>query len=653
MARPRTFILGGILLTSLAMLFLLGLTLWLYAPALDFGFMWDDPLWFGRVVGKSLAELVGPMPDYQFYRPGTMLYNRLFLRADGTFPAPLMHAAQIGWHLLNVALVYALSRRLGLERGAAVAVAALIAWHPFAYQAVAWAAPQQPLVAALQNGAWLAYLFARRANGRLAAGLSLALLVAALAVQESSVALAVWPLLAEWALRRQREGGVRWRLALIYPLVAAGFGLLWLWLPRQSGYTALSFEPKVALYLLQGFVYPLLGRPGGYGPGQTVAPGTLLALIVVALGGLLVAAHHAGRSRLAWFALTWAGLGIVPAAVGLQYSYVSLSPRLLYYSTPGVALLWAAALLPAADGRQQRRLWRSGGTVALSLILLQSLLLLSGFQGLYAAGTAHLAEMVQAVQSDPARLLFVNFPDRYAPRRPPYPLGYWGVTLAPVSVELGDLARLNGRHLATDSCSMPWVDAEARDAGPYHVDLRGGITTADQLYQLAYGMDAVYLSRYAADGAFALQQAGSLVIGQSGELVESCCLARLAGTFCLQEAQVEQGAGQLILHLTWHSLAPVQPHQTVFVHLGAPGQPPLAQADGDAWLGMVPLDIWQPGDTIRDRRAIPLPPTLPPGQYAIQVGVYDRLSGVRLPATTPHSEPLPGDAVIVGYLSSE
>jgi len=639
------------------MLFLLGLTLWLYAPALDFGFMWDDPLWFGRVVGKSLAELVGPMPDYQFYRPGTMLYNRLFLRADGAFPAPLMHAAQIGWHLLSVALVYALSRRLGLEKGAAVAVAALTAWHPFAYQAVAWAAPQQPLVAALQNGAWLAYLFARRANGRLAAGLSLALFVAALAVQESSVALAVWPLLAEWALRRQREGGARWWLALVYPFVAACFGLLWLRLPRQPGYTALSFEPKVVLYLLQGFVYPLLGRPGGYGSGQTVAPGMLLALIVVALGALLVVARYAGRSRLACFALVWAGLGVAPAAVGLQYSYVSLSPRLLYYSMPGVALLWAAALLPAGPrvhegGWQQRRLWRSGGAVALGLILLQSLLLLRGFQSLYAAGAAHLAEM-QAVQSDPARLLFVNFPDRYALRRPPYPLGYWGVTLAPVSVELGDLARLNGQHLVTDSRSMPWIDAEARDAGPYHVDLRGGITTADQLYQLTYGMDAVYLSRYVADGVFVLQQAGSLVAGQPGEPVESCRLARLAGAFCLLEAQVEQGAGQLILRLTWRSLAPAQPHQTIFAHLGTPGQPPLAQADGDAWLGMVPLDIWQPGDTIRDRRVIPLPPALPPGRYAIQVGVYDRLSGARLPATTPHGEPLPGDAVIVGYLSSE
>ena len=86
---------------TLAMLSLILITAWLYAPALGFGFIWDDPLWYGRVIDRSLAELVRPMPDYHFYRPVLVLYNRLFLRPDGaTLVAPLLHAGQMWWHLL-------------------------------------------------------------------------------------------------------------------------------------------------------------------------------------------------------------------------------------------------------------------------------------------------------------------------------------------------------------------------------------------------------------------------------------------------------------------------------------------------------------------------------------------------------------------------
>jgi hypothetical protein len=261
-----------------ALLTLLFVTAWLYAPALDFGFIWDDPLWYGRVIDKSLVELVKPAPDFHFYRPGTMLYNRLFLRSDDTFSPTWMHAAQIGWHLLNVVLVYALSRRLGLDPPAAVATAGLAAWHPFSHQAVAWAAPQQPLAAALQNGAWLTYLQAcqRRPGRSRAAALSLFLFLLALSVQENTVATAVLPLLLGWVGGQQADRQANWRLALLYPLIAIGFGLLWLLVPRQPEFTSWAFESRVAAYLLQGFIYPLLGRPAGYASRGAMAPSTVL-----------------------------------------------------------------------------------------------------------------------------------------------------------------------------------------------------------------------------------------------------------------------------------------------------------------------------------------------------------------------------------------
>jgi len=79
-----------------------------------------------------------------------------------------------------------------------------------------------------------------------------------------------------------------------------GFGFFWddpLWFSRivasrwascssrrrTINFTALAFEGKTALYLFQGFVFPVLGWPFGYEPGQTWAMGMLAALVGLAL----------------------------------------------------------------------------------------------------------------------------------------------------------------------------------------------------------------------------------------------------------------------------------------------------------------------------------------------------------------------------------
>jgi len=642
---------------QLVMLGLLLVTAGFYVRALGFGFIWDDPLWYGRVVGKSLLGLIQPMPDYHFYRPVLVLYNRLFLRPDHTFVAPALHAAQIGWHLVNVALTFALSRRLGLKGWSAVIVAGLAAWCPLSHQAVAWAAPAQPLALALQNGAWLAYLEVRRrqAGRSVAAAVSLALFLVALGVQEGGAALGFLPLLTELLLYRQRPCGEGWQLVLAYPLVGAGYGLLWLRLPHQAGYTTLALQGPVAMYFLQGLIFPLLGRPAGYAPGQTVAPGVLLALAGLALAGLLLAARRAGRGRQALLGLGWALLGIAPSAVGLRYSYVKVGSRLFYYAVPGMALLWTCALFPPARRTLARRVWRGVGALLLSLIALQSGLLLTRFQHMYAVGTTHLNELVQTARTADARMLFVNFPDRYAPKRPPYPLGYWGVTLAPVSVDLGAFpAVVVGHHPTTASRGMPGIDAEARDAGPYRIDLRGVITPPDQLYRLARQMDAVYLSRHHPDGTFTLHWAGAVTATlpvPHPDPATACQLAVFSQTLCLQAVQVERQPGQLALELTWLSLSSARPHDTIFVHLGRADQPPIAQADGDAWLGMLPLTIWQPGDAIQERRTIVVPEGAPP-DLRVMVGVYNRVTGERLPATTPQGEALPHDGFRISLASN-
>jgi hypothetical protein len=193
---------------------------------------------------------------------------------------------------------------------------------------------------------------------------------------------------------------------------------------------------------------------------------------------------------------------------------------------------------------------------------------------------------------------------------------------------------------------MPSIDFDAREAGPYQIDMRGEITSPDELYQLAHQVDSVYLSRYSPDGTFALEWAGAVTTTPS---TPSCQLARFGQAICLQESQIDRQPGRLSLTLTWHSLAPAQPHDAIFAHVGTADQPPIAQSDDDACLGLLPMSAWLPGDIIREQRIISLPDSVEPGQYEIRIGVYNRASGARLTAASPDGQPLQDNVVVVGH----
>lgn len=639
-------------LPRLALLVLLLAVGWFYAPTLHFGFIWDDPQWFGRVAGKGWLALLRPFPDFQFYRPGTMLYNRLFLRADGTFAALPLHAAQIGWHLLNTSLLYAISRRLGLARWSAVAAAALFAAYPFAYQAVSWAAPQQPLALALQNSAWLVFLLAQQHQPAhrlflLLLGGSALLFFLALTVQESTLPLAFVPLLFTWL--RYPGASVAsfmnhiWRgngrYALIFPLLAAVYGLFWLQAPRQGGITGLYAEPEVFLYLLQGFIYPLAGRPGGYAPGQVPSGAVLAGMGLLVVVALAIAARWQRQGRLALVGGAWALLGILPPLLGLPFSYVSLGARLLYYAAPGVAWLWVAALNGRHRGQQ-------AGGLLLVLIIGHSAWMLVAQQRLQQPGIAHMREMVTEMAEKNGRFLFINFPDRYAPVQPFYPLGYWGVTLAPVVSELHEFVAMEkGAAPVTSSLSVPWIDQQEREAGPYAVDMRGVIVTPEELYAAANNQSGIYLSRYEGNGRFRLELAGLRETAVTDDVAPTCALAQFGDALCLQDVAVKATGSQWEILLTWLRLpgAEVSPFTTPFLHLGTPGQPPVAQADGDAWRGMLPAAVWQPGDLVHDARSLPRSPQ--DDALSLQIGVYDWVTGERAPGVLVAGQrPLPDNA---------
>jgi 4-amino-4-deoxy-L-arabinose transferase-like glycosyltransferase len=104
----------------------------------------------------------------------------------------------------------------------------------------------------------------------------------------------------------------------------------------------------------------------------------------------------------------------------------------------------------------------------------------------------------------------------------------------------------------------------------------------------------------------------------------------------------------LALTLFWLAERPVPSDQyMLFVHLrDAQNQTPV-QVDLPPWHGLFPPERWPPGQVVSERIQMPLPETLPPGEYRLVLGLYDPQSGARF-AAAQASERLPDDEVSVG-----
>jgi hypothetical protein len=116
------------------------------------------------------------------------------------------------------------------------------------------------------------------------------------------------------------------------------------------------------------------------------------------------------------------------------------------------------------------------------------------------------------------------------------------------------------------------------------------------------------------------------------------------------ELDTESGSTGATLQLTlhWKDLAPLDNDFTVFVHVLDASQKVVAQRDQPPDGGKRPTSAWFPGDVIADRYTLALPGNLPPGDYPIEVGMYNPSNGKRLHAS--RGGKADGDRIIVTTL---
>jgi mannosyltransferase len=93
----------------------------------------------------------------------------------------------------------------------------------------------------------------------------------------------------------------------------------------------------------------------------------------------------------------------------------------------------------------------------------------------------------------------------------------------------------------------------------------------------------------------------------------------------------EVEAGDILpLTLFWQTLAQPTERYKVFVHLLDEAGHIVGQQDSEPGGGLNITTIWQPGETVADNYGVLIRPGTPPGEYRIEVGMYNPISGQRL-----------------------
>jgi len=114
----------------------------------------------------------------------------------------------------------------------------------------------------------------------------------------------------------------------------------------------------------------------------------------------------------------------------------------------------------------------------------------------------------------------------------------------------------------------------------------------------------------------------------------------------LDSATVAPG-GKLHLTLHWKARCPMETSYTVFTHLIDAQRQVWGQWDNPPMKGSYLTTNWSEGEVIPDEYEIPVKPDAPPGEYQIEVGMYNFETMERLPALDEEGIRLPEDRILL------
>jgi hypothetical protein len=338
-----------------------------YLPALGVYFVSDDFAHLAQSRFPILPFIARQLSQGQVVGSGYRLFFRPLGFASLMADYRLFHDWAPGYHLVNLALhllvvagVYFLSLGLGFSRKPAAIAALLFSVAPITAEPVAYIAARFDLIAtALGTWSLVAYLCFRKGGSTAMYALALLLFFVATFAKESVYVL---PLLLVW-LEVMIMAGRNWKaVGGFFAVAAATFAYRWHVLRGIGGYQSTAGRPEVLQFGRKALAAVLLRAPSetllGYNWHQPPAWHIVIiaaATTAVLFSLLLISRPEPHRRKLAWLALGWMVIAVLPAHFLLwNFDPALLWSRVLYISAIGMALLLAALLSGIADARPRR-----------------------------------------------------------------------------------------------------------------------------------------------------------------------------------------------------------------------------------------------------------------------------------------------------------
>jgi hypothetical protein len=654
------------------------LALALYWPMLSLPYFWDDLPTFQAVVGRSIPQIWGMVYGLSYYRPLTFTIYKLFFSWSEPGVTVSAHLFMVFVHAGNGVLVGLLGRQLlepvvgkgadrvrslGADRMAGLMAALLFVAYPFAALPIShFAALVYPLATLFMLGTTVAVLQYARGRGKRWLILAIGLALLAPYVHEEGV-MAGWVAALAWVLYDRFQVRRHVRAVVLLLAASSSFLLVWLAIPRNAENVEWIGGQGIlasATFFLQGPTFPLqlLSRQvsewlaaSGAGTLWAVAGVPWWALGAIWLSGGLafllaaVTLRHQWRWRLLAFAVGWTFLTTLPSIAALPFSYITVSQRLLYYSGPAAAVLWAAVCVSAAA-----RLRVPGIRVLVSLALVLLILGSSVFYvvrevTLHQLALRPLAQLAEiARQFSEERHLVINPVNWVNYRRPWYVLGHEGVSVAADYIDFGQLVRLNsGNDTRLKAATFSPIKADTEE---HYYSTIGDDVPWDwaTVAAKAPAFDRVWVTSYS-DRLIAVEDAGSVRAGEA-EVPEGY-LATFSDDVFLLAGSFDVQAEAVTVTLEWKYLAGI-PGATVFRHLSDCDGNLLGQADGFALDRVLPFDGLEPGAEVRDVQGIAIESPAQDGCYTLGVGLF-LPDGTRVSAVAPDGHPFVENVVPLSF----
>lgn len=375
-------------LHKFAGLFIIVVSLLVYANSLGNGFVWDDTnviVTNPALRGSPFALFSGidSSRDYEllpYYRPLTILTFLFEERAHGLMPFP-MHLVNVLLHAANAFLVYLLAREVLSGAGTALLAGLLFAVHPVNTEVVGFITARNTAL----SGFFIlsAYLLHRRSIRRERISLAIAgavLFLAGLFSKETTMMVLPFVVALELSSLRAASSGSKTRAVLrLLPYAAAALCYLvmrWMTLSKLGMQTGLL--PGFGLQALQGiykipdlwtrladniYIIPryLLTMiwPVSLSPRYAIPVDYKLLVLPLAAAWICIAAILGwlltrGRSRTTVFGIFWLAAFWLPVSGIVMFPSAPMADRYMYVPAIG---LW----LVAAD--QAGRLLISGAAI--------------------------------------------------------------------------------------------------------------------------------------------------------------------------------------------------------------------------------------------------------------------------------------------------